>query len=84
MLEHVNIPSRDDVAAVLRKLIAGELSAEAASNWASGWLPRSDDIDDLKVLRAIEAIGGADLPSTDRQYLYGRIDFEKWLDELTR
>ncbi len=59
MLEHVNIPSRANVADVLRKLIAGELSPEAASNWASGWLPHSDDIDDLKVLRAIEAIGGS-------------------------
>ncbi len=83
-MERVELPSRKDVISILKKLIDKSISPEAASSWASSWLLRSDDINDLKVLRAIESIAAADLPSTDRQYLYGRADFEKWLNELER
>ena len=83
MSEHTTTPTRDETADVLRKLIVGELSPEAASEWASAWIERSELVGDVRVLRAIEAIGGADLPSTDRHYLFGKADFEKWLDELT-
>ncbi|QOL12747.1 hypothetical protein [Dickeya dianthicola] len=31
---------------------------------------------------ALECLGAADLPSTDRDYLYGKDDFICWLKEL--
>jgi hypothetical protein len=75
-------PTRREVAEELRRLIAGDLTREAASDWASPWLSRFTEIDDKKVTRALACLGAADLPSTDREYLYEKIDFEHWLLEL--
>jgi hypothetical protein len=39
-------------------------------------------VEDLVVWDALIALSGADLPSTDRQYLYEIEDFQQWLDVL--
>jgi hypothetical protein len=82
MSAHANPPTRDEVVQTLRQLIAGELTPQAASAWASPWLSRFDEIDDQKVRQALESLGMADLPTTDREYLYVRADFEAWLRDV--
>ena len=82
-MEHANPPSRDEVIQKLRQLIAGELTRQAASAWASPWLSRFDEINDGEAKQGLVNLGMADLPSTDREYLYGTKDFEAWLRDLT-
>jgi hypothetical protein len=82
MSEHANPPSRDEVIEKLRQLIGGKLTPRAASAWASPWLSRFNEISDRKVKQCLESLGMADLPSTDREYLYGTADFEAWLRDL--
>jgi hypothetical protein len=43
---------------------------------------RFEEIDDTKVRDALAAMGAADMPSTDRRYLYEQQDFEQWLLDL--
>jgi hypothetical protein len=67
----------------LQGLVSGELSREDASDWATQWVAADDPaVDDDMVWEALTKLCGADLPSTDREYLYGRVDFEVWLAEL--
>ena len=37
---------------------------------------------DVATWEAIKAIGGADLPTTDREYLHGVEDFMRWRQAL--
>lgn len=83
ILEHARAPTREEVAQKLRQLIAGELTPEAVSAWASPWLDRFDEIGDEKVRQSLENLGMADLPTTDREYLYETDDFKGWLRDLT-
>jgi hypothetical protein len=82
MADPGKVPTRDECAEMLRKLIHGEISRSAVSDWAEPWLTRFDLIDDRKIRRAIVQLSGADFPTTDRPYLHGREDFEAWLREL--
>lgn len=76
-------PSRQEVAEKLRALIDGSLSREDASKWAAHWIAADDPgVEDDRVWRALEGLVSADAPSTDREFLYERIDFEEWLKEL--
>ncbi len=75
-------PSRDEVAARFRALIANEQTREAVSDWAGPWFSQLDEIADPKVAEAIQLLRMADLPTTNRPYLYGPEDFEAWLKEL--
>jgi len=43
---------------------------------------RDPGVADSAVWRALNELGGADAPSTDRQWLYGPDDFRAWLEEL--
>lgn len=60
-------------------LSCAPLSAFAASlvrSWAEQWVMAKDpDVQDGTAWRALTALAGADLISTDRPYLYGREDF---------
>jgi hypothetical protein len=82
MQEHDSPPTRDQVARKLRELIAGDITPEAASEWASPWITRTEEVGDAKAKRALVELAGADMPSTDREYLFAKIDFEAWLREL--
>jgi hypothetical protein len=84
MSESGSTPTRDDVARILQQLIAGEISPEAASNWASAWVNRFEELKrlDRRAKDALDSLALADTPTTDRPYLYGQADFENWLREL--
>lgn len=79
-------PSRDVIAQKLRLLVSGELTPQAASNWASPWIMKFDKIEppiDPKVRKALVALAGADLVGDmDGTLLHGREDFEAWLRDL--
>ena len=81
MSEHANAPTREQVINCLRQLIAGELTPEAASDWARPWL--TTIVGDSRVRKALDELAGADLPTSDREYLYCQEDFEQWLRDLT-
>ena len=90
MLEHADkVPSMDEVAAELRQLIAGDISRQEASHWASPWITRYTEVQfdknrgtDRKIKKTLDRRAGADSPSTDRESLYEQIDFARWLAEL--
>lgn len=82
MSAHADPITRQQVIKILRQLIAGELTPQAASAWASPWLDKFDRIADVKTRQGLERLGMAELPSTDREYLYGKEDFEDWIREL--
>lgn len=76
-------PTKAEVICQLRKLISGECDRSAIADWARPWAAsRADEIDDLRILRALESIASAGLPTTDREFLYGREDFVDWLEEV--
>jgi hypothetical protein len=76
-------PSRDEVERKLLDLIEDRITREQASAWASPWVTAEDPgIDDKAVWDAVGALWGADGPTSDRPYLFGREDFEAWLTEF--
>lgn len=77
------VPTVEDVEARLERLVRTECSREEVADWAAQWV-RMDEppIDDPRVWAAIEKLSGADMPSTDRRYLYDENDFNAWLKEL--
>jgi len=79
-----NFPSREQVAERLRQLISGAIDRKNAADWASQWVTRFDEAGfcDHKLFDAIDSLSAADAISTDRPYLYGQSDFEKWLRDL--
>jgi hypothetical protein len=84
MSERANPPTQDQVAAKLRELIAGDISPEGASEWASPWITKLEEVIDAKVKRALVELGGADLiVDMEGHRLHGRTDYAAWLKELT-
>jgi vacuolar-type H+-ATPase subunit B/Vma2 len=76
-------PSRTEVSKKLQALIDKSLTREDAAAWAVSLL--NDDsirIRDEAVLDALKFLGGVDLISTDRPYLYMEADFEQELARL--
>ena len=81
----MKLPDRQEVERKLELLIGGAVSREAASDWARPFIVEEggpSDVSDEGAWAAIEKIGMADLPTSDRPYLYGIEDFKAWLDEL--
>jgi len=89
MADNVNPPTESEVIEKLQQLLSGKISREEASAWASPWVTKFDEFKfdnrelDRTVKSAIENLAGADTPTSDREYLFERIDFEAWLQELT-
>ncbi len=78
------IPIRQDVADQLRALIAGTKTREEVSAWASKYtLDDGLEIPDKVVSRALETLVMADAVADMKSYLYGEVDFKKWLEELS-
>jgi hypothetical protein len=75
-------PTRREVAAVLRRLIAGEQSRQSAAAWASNWVLADARVSDSAVWEALQLIGAADLITTDRPFLYNEADFQACLNSL--
>lgn len=90
MAEHVKSPTRSEVVERLRLLVSGKISREQASDWASPWITKFDQfvledrIWDRKIKNALECLAMADTPTSDREYLFEKVDFEAWLKELTK
>jgi hypothetical protein len=85
-----NVPTLSDVAEKLRLLVVGEISRQQASEWASPWITEYTEVQfdtdrelDRRIKKAFDRLASADSISTDRPYLYGQSDFERWLNDLT-
>lgn len=79
------LPSRQEVVLQLQGLIDGVYTREAVSQWARKWVVEDDpntEISDEGVWDALEGLLSADLPTTDRPYLFEVEDFRLWLAEL--
>lgn len=77
-------PSRDEVEAKLLDLITGRCERREAADWASRYVTNDAEVADRGVWRALVALSGADLPTSDRQFLHGEADFCVWLETLKR
>lgn len=76
-------PTRDDVEERLRELIMGQASRKDVAKWAMQWVGANDPgVEDRNVWDVLTALGAADMPTTDREWLYEREDFEGWLRDL--
>ena len=81
----ITIPTRQDVAAQLRALIAGTKTREEVSLWACPYvLDDNLEIPDRVVFDALESLLGADVHGEPGKYLYHEVDFRHWLEELLR
>ena len=68
---------------MLLGLITGTVSRKEATDWAARWVNADDpDVPDKSSWKALDALSGADLITTDRPYLYGRKDFAQWLADF--
>jgi hypothetical protein len=78
------LPKRDEVLAIMKRLIEGELTPEAVSKWATPFVLADDvDVVDWPVWEAIKTLVIADACGGDgRRYLYRQADFIAWEREL--
>lgn len=77
------VPTRDEVLQMLDGLCTGRASRDAASAWAAAIVDDdSVNIPDRAILDVLKNIGAADLPATDRDYLYTEADFRDWAMQL--
>lgn len=79
----IESPPRAAVEELLRDLISGRRTRASIADWASNWIrgPLLRDYDE-PVWTALTFMVAADMPSTDREFLYGQDDFEAWLNAL--
>lgn len=75
---------KEDMIKVIESLINESISRQEASEWASKIIDDDDHAIPIekKVWEILEGVGAADLISTDRPYLYNKIDFKEWLASL--
>jgi hypothetical protein len=78
-----SLPSREEVLLKLDNLCSGEETREQVSTWAVS-ITNDDKVclTDESVWEVLEWLGGADLLTPDREYLYGVSDFKAWRAEL--
>lgn len=70
------LPTREAVVAQLREVRLSDLYRAEAAAWAFSYLDDDDiDVTDDDVWEALIMLGAADLPSSDREYLYEDADF---------
>ncbi|EME8859447.1 MULTISPECIES: hypothetical protein [Enterobacter] len=73
-------PSRYEIASVINKLKSGALDRTNVAQWAFSIIDADDiRITDQVAWKVIQSLGAVDLPSSDRDYLYGIDDFDDWL-----
>jgi hypothetical protein len=76
-------PSLLEVADQLRALLRQERTRRDVSSWAAQWLTASTPaVEDKVVWATLQRLGGVDLKTSDRDYLYVEADFHAWLDEI--
>ena len=81
----MNPPKLPEVTDKLAKLVSGSITREEASNWALQWI-NLDNPPNMKdaVWDALSNLAGADMPTTNREYLFGHEDFLEWLETLKK
>ncbi len=75
--------SRANIREKIVQLMSGELDRASVSEWAFAII--DDDhirVSDPVVWKILQCLGGADLPTTDRDYLYEKEDLNCWLNEI--
>jgi hypothetical protein len=80
-----NFPSREVVLQKIKALRTGSEPREVIAEWAAAIV--ADDaveIVDGDVWKALKRLGGADLPGSDRAYLYEDEDFSEWESTLLK
>ena len=77
-------PSRKEVELKLLDLIEGRCDRKSAADWASKYVVADATTEDPGTWSALVALSGADLVSTDRDFLHGEADFCIWLESLKR
>jgi hypothetical protein len=79
-MERQSVPTRTETRRMLTALADGTKPREEVADWALQWVRLPDpEVQDRAVWRALVALSGADLPTTDRDYLHGEVDFRDWL-----
>jgi hypothetical protein len=77
------LPSRQMLKQIIQQLISGVVNRSQVSEWALSIIDNDEiRVTDQVVWKTLECLGAVDLPSTDRDYLYGEDDFICWLKEL--
>ncbi len=77
------IPTRIEILEKLKALRSGSISRQDASKWATEIITNDHlEVTNFTNWEVLKRIGGADLISTDRPYLYEDCDFAAWEDEL--
>lgn len=77
------MPTRDELIRKLQCLCTRQESRDAIAVWAMSII--DDDsmvITDELAWDILKRLGAADLPATDREFLYTVVDFEDWRSEL--
>lgn len=77
-------PEKQRVEQKLFDLITGRCTREEAAQWANRYIEADATMDDQATWRALVSLAGADLPTTDREFLHGEADFCIWLETLKR
>lgn len=79
-----NLPERHEIIDIINELKSGAIERSAVAQWAFSLI--DDDeirVTDQTTWKVIQSLGAVDLPSSDRDYLYGIDDFDDWLKLLT-
>ncbi len=81
------VPSRQQMAEVLESLIQDETKRREISEWAGEYIIFDNpqlypEVTDPAVWRTLKFLMGADLISTDREFLHTVEDFREWLNEI--
>lgn len=79
------LPTRSAVVSRLREVRSSDSHRAEAAAWAFAYLDDDEiDVADHDVWDALTLIGAADLPSSDREYLYVDEDFAAVEDRLSQ
>jgi len=79
-----NLPERREIISIINQLKCGDIDRSLVSQWAFSIIDDDDiRVTDQVVWKVIQGLGAVDLPSSDRNYLYGNDDFDEWLNILT-
>lgn len=74
------LPTRYEISSVINKLKVGVVDRTYVTQWAFSIIDADDiRITDQVAWKVIQSLGAVDLPSSDRNYLYGIDDFNDWL-----
>jgi hypothetical protein len=79
-------PSRVDVEARFRGLLAGTATRDAVDRWAAQWVaaPGDPGVDDAAVWQALTRLFGVDAPQHPGGFLHSDDQIAEWYEEFRR